>query len=134
MSDPRITPRAAAFQQQASLEHAQAEQVAQVNALAVHGDPSVAGSKTTQSAGTAQERKDRVAVEWVYVGDLEHRLMSAGLVRGAELNMRLHAWLRQQGKREITFPGSRRDPIPPAPDLGQDVTPERQAPGISVTR
>lgn len=130
MSDPRITPRAAAFQQQASLEHAQAEQAAQVNALAVHGDPSLAKGAAAKAAA---RRAGRISVEWVYASDLSHRLMSAGMAHGAELNMRLHAWLRKQGQRKITLPGSSRDPVAPVPDLGQDV-PQRQAPGITVSR
>lgn len=132
MSDPRITPRAAAFQQQASLEHAQAEHA---NALVTHGDPSIraAQARSGESLGEDAARGDRVRVEWVYATDVTRRVMSAGMSRGAELYMRLHAWLREQGSREITFRRPGRDPVPPASDFGQDV-PQRQAPGIDLNR
>ena len=131
MSDRRITPRAAAFQQQA-LEQAQAvdQAVAHADALATHSDPSLAARRTAAAGGRSD---DRISVEWVYPSDAVNRIAGAGLAHGAELHMRAHAWLRAQRQRIAPHGGRDHDKPAPAAQLQPDV-PERQSPGVALSR
>lgn len=107
MSDPKITPRSAAFQQQPKI--APTPEAHAASEFATHGDPSL---KSSASAGESAER-GKVRVEWVYATELGNRLAARGMAASADVFIRAHHWLRQQGNRKIRLPG-RRKCAPPA--------------------
>ncbi|PZR79956.1 MAG: hypothetical protein DI537_40370 [Stutzerimonas stutzeri] len=118
MSDPRITPRSAAFQQQHPIEHAAQEHAA----LATHGDPSV--RQPDANAGSSKSQGG-VRVDWVYASDIGNRLAAGAMARSADAAIRVHAWLRDQGKRGLHLPKRGASEPPSTEELGLDTpTPE----------
>jgi len=127
MSDPRITPRAAAFQQQPKIE---AASQAHASEFATHGDPSLTG-KRGGSAST-EPGTDRVRVEWIYPSEVANRLVARGMSAGADVALRARAWLKQRGQRSADPAEIRSDTPPPNRPSGRR-TPVRDDPGRGLS-
>jgi len=120
MSEDRITPRAAAFPPRPDPVPSAAEPASQ---FATHGDPSLA-----PAGAPGRSRPGGVSVEWVYAAELTNRLAARGMTAAAEVHLRAHAWLREQGRRGRAVPAPGSDALPPRTEFGR-TAPERRATG-----
>lgn len=127
MSDPRITPRSAAFHQQPKIE---AASQAHASEFATHGDPSLAAKSRAEAPNDAGS--DRVRVEWVYPSEIANRLVARGMSVGADVALRARAWLKHRGQRTAS-PTAVGDDTPPPDRPSGRRTPVRDDPGRGLS-
>ncbi|MGE3193836.1 MAG: hypothetical protein AB7K08_10250 [Microbacteriaceae bacterium] len=127
MSDPRITPRAAAFHLQPDIE---AAAQARASEFATHGDPSLAGKRGTEPS--AETANNRVRVDWIYPSEVANRLAARGMSAGADVALCARAWLKQRGHRNADPVEINADPPPPNRPSGRR-TPARDDPGRGLS-
>ncbi len=127
MSDPHITPRSAAFQQQPKID---AAAQAHASEFATHGDPSLAAKGGTATAAAAGS--DRVRVEWIYPSEVASRLAARGMSVGADIALRAREWLRQRGRQGAETVDRPADAPPPTRPSGRR-TPMRDDPGRGLS-